>query len=174
MSIFKQVTLGAGLLAVLVCLGGCSPSFDIDVALDPSLSERGTMPSVEVHLVGVSQAEYKGWESMSMSDYWKNPLIREGTYVIKLGQGIIPVAPKKNDPIWKRWGKAKPPAKYLFVLSSYPPSEDKYGEEDPRRCILPLESNRWPEYHWGRRDLPIRIKPVPSGVCCLREFEREQ
>jgi len=39
---------------------------------------------------------------------------------------------------------------------------ERAGEADVRRLVLPLNKGRWKGYYWGRRTL--RLEVTPSGI----------
>lgn len=160
-----------GMALLLLSSTGCT-GFDVSVKLDPSVQNPdGTYPPVEVHLVGVSPSEYQRWHDMSMSEYWGKPQTTDEILVMKLGSargtaGFI----SRQDPMWKRWEqRGAIPRGHLFILSSYPASKDLPGEADLRRLILPMDSQKWPEYNWGRHEIHLLVKADPFGVITLRQ-----
>ena len=67
-------------------------------------------------------------------------------------------APKtlaRNHPVWQRWKKSG--VVYLFVLSNQP-GQDQPGDNDPRRLILDLSSEKW-----AGRDIQIEVLPGAGG-----------
>jgi len=153
------------LLPMCVALG-CG-GYDVQVKLE-AVDERGSMPSVETHLIAVKNTdEYKRLHDMSMSDYWNNVQIDENTRVMKLGEGRDnPQVLSKTDSIWRKQWKD---AKLLFILTSYPHSSDMPGNADPRRLILPLEKTSWDKSYWGSDTIPVVIKP--QGSSCRRAYK---
>ena len=140
---------------------GCAR--DVQIKLD-ARDDRGKMPSVEVHLIGVKNAgEYRRWRDLSMTEYWTNVQADDRVFVMKLGEGLAnPQVLRKSQPVWgTKWRGAK----LLFVLSSYPPSRDLPGDSDVRRLVVPLKWSRWT----GNGPIPILI--TPSGLICDLEYK---
>jgi hypothetical protein len=176
MSTQNRTALLIGAVCLAWLLGGCSAGpFNVEVLLDErdtGLQDKiGAVQSIEVNLVGVSDTDFTRWEQMSMNNYWE-PDNRMRTsaikYVMRFGDGH----PKKqklslNDPIWKEWIN-KRQANHLFVLAYLPwLQEDKPGDADPRRKILPLERGRWEWSAWGALTIPIELRA--TGMTLLRQ-----
>ena len=163
------------LLLLVASLAGCGGigRFDVVVTLDKEgfKGELGTIPSVEINLIGVNQVEYPEWSAKSMTAYWEpdHPpritMVRKGyAHVMTFGeeQPIRQVLYRSHS-IWNEW-EAKGSA-HLLVLSNYPRvCKDQAGNADPRRNILPLEKKRWKGYFWGKRVLWLEV--TPSGLIC--------
>lgn len=169
----SAVVAGLGALACLLipALGGCgcSPSmgkFNVEVALDPSLSERaGGPPQITVDLVGLNDTQVAAWTGKSMTQYWTpNDRLRveAKSYQHEMSFGPGNASPKtlsKSDPIWEVWKSRQ--AMHLFVLADLPGAAgDQPGDADGRRKMLPLDKCRW------EKDT-IRFVVQSSQIECL-------
>jgi hypothetical protein len=169
----KILTLA--LLLLLAGLVGCSGMgrFDLDVTLDHQAfqAELSTIPSVEVNFVAVNRTEFAVWHNYSINKYWM-PEDPQRVSAARQGQtGVVTFGEhppfrqmiSRTNPIWNVWRKKG--SKHLIVMCNYPrTSEDKPGEADVRRIILPLEKQRWAGYFWGRRQIRFRVSP--RGIDC--------
>lgn len=172
----RRTGLTATALALLIPLLGCGAMgrFDLDVTLDHNAfqSELGTIPSVEVNFIAVNRNEFPRWYSYSVNQYWmpddsmRVTAARQGqTAVATFGEHppFEKVVSRTNE-VWDAWKRKD--AMHLIVLCNYPrTAEDKPGEQDVRRLVLPLEKQRWRGYFWGRRR--IRFHVSPRGIDCL-------
>ena len=170
----KGLTLG--LLVVLGTLVGCTGMgrFDLDVSLDHNAfqAELSTIPSVEVNFIAVNRSEFAVWNAYSVNKYWlpddpqRVSSTRQGqTAVVTFGeQPPYRKYISRTNVIWDRWRSKG--AMHLVVVCNYPrTAEDKPGDADVRRVVLPLEKQRWAGYFWGSRS--IRFHVSPRGVDCL-------
>jgi len=115
-------------------------------------------PAIDVHIIARNAAESARWENYSMSSYWRpGDLTREGIgdakYVMHFGpdkpttQSFSPKSdPKEWQRLWAKWEGQH--ATQLFILAFLPgnpsqPFEDRPGNLDPRRRVLPLDRCRW-------------------------------
>ncbi len=141
-------------------LGGCGKP-NITVTLD-AMDSRDAMPTVEVHLIGVSTAgESSRLHDAAISNYdWAAGRRDEKVFVMKFGEGLEnPQTLTPKDPIWGKWNGPK----QLVVIASFPPSDDMGGNADPRRLILPLKWNSW-----SGGEIPIVIRS--SGLVCEQAY----
>jgi hypothetical protein len=145
-------------LMLLVTSIGCGPNRDmgrknIQVTLDRSLGEGGSMPSIDVDLVGVKPAERASWDqSDKISQYWQaqsqlradlSPL----AYRMEFKDLSNPTATlSKGNKIWNKWGAEG--IKELILLVNMPGA----GAES-RRAFIPLETYRWK----SKDDIKVRI-----------------
>src|SRR5262249_36052556 len=123
--------------------------------------ERGFMPSIEVDLIGVNDTELARWTSYSMNQYWtpNDPLRRNSESYRMLFEQRDP-SPKKlsdKDPIWQKWQQK---GAWNLVCVAFVPGikDDREGDKDPRRLILPLDKCRWDKHS------SINIVVQPSAV----------
>jgi len=161
----------------ILALAGCGTMgrFDVIVSIDEQGFRKAvnTVPSIEVHLVGVNDMEIKEWSTKSMTQYWepddglRTTMVHKGyAHVMTYGEA----QPKRDilyrwKGVWDLW-EAKG-SRNLFVLVNYPRGaqvKDAEGEADARRRILPLEKARWSGYFWGKR--VIWIEAAPGGLIC--------
>lgn len=176
MRIMARVLVGVAAVCLAGLAGGCE-HFNVHVLLDkndPGLTDaKGTLKSIEVHIVGVNKTEFPVWEQMSMSKYWEvGNSIRESAvkYVMTFGakspaELVTEQVLKKNDPIWDKWDERN--AEYLFVLAFLPGIEDKPGAADPRRIFLPYDPGKWEKRYWGNDTIKIELKS--GGLTSLRQ-----
>lgn len=160
----------AGLLLAAVA-SGCHGvrAYPVDVTIDSRIQDQ----SVQVDIVGVSEADYQAWHNYSMTQYWRfdDAWRRDAEkYVMRFGQDTpakqtLPV----DDPMWDTWLKRG--ATRLLILGDLPEVlEDRPGAADPRRLVLPLNSGAWAKPRPGDKT-PIEIR-IESGVLrCLTPFD---
>ena len=180
-SLMKIRCLAVGVL--LISLAGCGTStgtFNVVVKMDDAWGSRSALPSVEVHLVGVNNSEYAAMSTEKMTKYWKETSGAADTKrrrVMKFGQSLPPEQTlPKSDAIWQEWKKNN--CRYLFVLADIPevrPDQDKDGDADARRLILPLEVQAWRKAKYvpmsGPSTIIISISKPPVGVYCVNAPE---
>ena len=191
-----QKALGMGLL-LLAPIGGCPcrckpPApvpvrprppwpLDVEVTVDAEgfRKQMGTVPSLEINIIGVPELEHRQWCEASMTTYWMpdNPqrltVLNDG-YAHKMTFGDEPTKTRtlgQGDAIWKRWAARR--AAHLFVLVNYPrAARDAHGDSDVRRLILPWGAQawrRWSVSHDGwaiRLGARIRVEVTPGGLRC--------
>ncbi len=142
-------------------LVGCSPAYHVVVSIDESSwrpQGQGTIPSLEVDLVGVNDSEKSAWDQHPISKYFSpNDRLRSDadryTMTFK-NDDLGPKTLEKGHAIWKEW-TAKG-AQWLYVIVNLPGIEqDQPGDSDPRRRILPLDKDKW---KWGTNTLEIEIQ----------------
>jgi hypothetical protein len=164
-----------GPLALVGVLAGCGEMgrFDIVVTLEKEGFRKtvGTIPSVEVNIVGINDVEYQEWVRKPMTQYWEPDDSLRTTTVRKGYTGVMTFGEEKpgrlvlfrRDPIWNDW-EAKG-ARNLFILTNFPRvTQDQLGDADARRRILPLQKDRWAGYYWGKRVIWLEV--TPSGLIC--------
>ncbi len=136
---------------------GCCPitKLNISIEVDDSFRQAYGNRPVLVDIVGVSPVEHKRWESYSMTKYWEaGDTLRStstgSTITLQLDPSKKePQVVTASDPHWGTWlngGNDKDPP-HIYVLVQLPgtfrASDDKPGNEDARRQILPTGSCRW-------------------------------
>src|SRR5262249_21169072 len=131
--------------------------------LDSSLANAKVVPTVPVHVVGVTASELPSWEAVGVSEYFspENSLrqsakgrVKEFTFSAGHTGGMTI---SKTDQMWDIW--ASHGVTYLVVLADLPDSfQDQPGELDPRRRVVPLDKTRWPGID------TIRINVMKTGV----------
>ena len=132
--------------------------YDVAVRVDEAMAdEKGNLPSIEVHLLGLTQPEAQAMERRSMTVYW-DPNRRQDSW----DRAVMFFGGQKEprqylgvrDPIWARWSRGG--AERLVVLADLPGVfQDRDSAEDPRRLTIPIERTRlWfrPRHH-----LEVRI-----------------
>ena len=158
-AVLAIVTLGGIGLAGCGCKSESKP-YNVTVSLDPSFAGK---PVIEVHLVGINDAEDKFWNTYSMTRYWSSDdKLRQNAprYVMQFGPNKpdSQTLPADNN-IWNTWLQRG--ATKLYVLAFLPEKfDDAPGDMDPRRRILPLDHCKWPQ---GEKQ-QIRVKLLPSNV----------
>lgn len=153
-------------LAIMIfatMLGGCTAGMGrYHVTVQPSEGLRdasGTMPSIEVDLVGVNESEAARWRSYPVSDYFSGrdqfraDADRHTLAFTHANPG--PQTLPRTHPIWQKWKDKQ--AMELFILVNLPGTGDR--QEDPRRLVLPLSRDRW-------KVDEIVIEVQRSGVVC--------
>lgn len=152
----------------MLCIPGCKtkgpafqPGFEVLVEVDKSLkSGKGESPSVEVHIMALDVAEGMKMQKFSMTDYWDPQRMEDR--LLKTSLFFGPDKPdrqtlERDADIWRRWQQQMGPLDnlWLFVVADLKGGwEDKEGSADPRRIILPLRSDDWPE----RRQIHISLR----------------
>jgi len=171
-------------ILLLVSLAGCAGCyrgpFELHISMDREGFQKqlGTIPSIEVNVVAVNNAELSKWSGKNISEFWRpdEPLRLDAfqskhAIIVTFGEAkrrcmIVdrqtrfdwgPVLTRK-DPIWRFWEKERE-ATTLFVVSNYPRSAA--GASDSRRVILPLAREQWAGYYGKKR---VLIEVRPSGL----------
>lgn len=150
------------LVGVLLATAGCSTTKPgkakaqtITVALDPSLQGQRVL----VDLIAVNPSQKRQWEEKSVTDYFGaaddlRTSARKVTF--DLGEVDKPQTLSAKDKIWNEWLAIG--ANEVFVLADLPNlgrKDDRPGEADARRRILPLDGNRWEK---GTKELRVVVK----------------
>ena len=137
--------------------------FTYRVTLDDAFRDTNTgmMPSIEVDLVGVNDAEKDRWDAQNLDEYFTP------RNVIRANANRHTMAYTNSNPgaktlaadasVWNIWTASG--ATNMFIFASIPMDSDASGV-DHRRLVLPLDRNRWP------RGVTIEILIRPSGVEC--------
>ncbi len=146
--------LGVVVFAVVVVLGvGCSNGnaagrYDITLQLGSSVggADGTSIPSLEADLVGVSDFDMERWSNHSMTEYFRgqDTLRAEAPrHTVQFSsESPDPKTLDAKDPIWETWKQRS--ATHVFVLINLPGvRDDRAGDQDARRLILPLAKNRW-------------------------------
>jgi hypothetical protein len=138
----------------------CQPTrLNVTVELDDSMKQRlaelGNR-AIEVDLVVVNSKDHARWENYSMTQYWTPPFERRNSVSVRTlrfdATKTEPQTLTAKDPLWDKWlanvGEKDSPR--LYVLTLLPGTfEDKPGDTDARRQILPLCKDRWEGAGWG-------------------------
>lgn len=146
-------TLSISLLAILA-FQGCSSLSSITATkqkLQPEIvvevAEEYRYASIQVDIIGVSQAEYAIWANKPVSEYF-DPSDRTRTRAIKktmtfYADDNAPKLLSDDDMLWDQW--APRDIAYLVILADIPGKHiDQHGNLDQRRLFLPLDANNWP------------------------------
>jgi hypothetical protein len=142
-------------LAVGICpfvvLFGCTKP--IEVEYENSILQSDSAPAIEVHVVGVNEANLQKFQNYFLDDYFdpgKPDSLRAdvlswgGDKVLEFGPNDKqPKMIAGNDPVWDNWKKTG--ATHLLVLQNYPRTiqDHPLARADPRYLDLPLDQNRW-------------------------------
>lgn len=158
------------LLALLIAaiLPGCASArrHQVIVALDDALVRSPARPTIQVDVVGLTDAERRRWDEMPLSSYWMpgSPLresARDRTVQVRFGPERSQVFVIEIDSdIWTAWKRAG--AGWLYIVANLPGGiADKPGAEDPRRLAISLASREWAD------DAPLRIEVRRDSVVCV-------
>ncbi len=160
-----------GLLIMMFFLGGCEttplPSpFDLTVNLGEELEGA----SMQVDLIGIPEEALPLYRTKSVSAYFEpGDTLRETAtkHSLSFGRDSTPTQLfPATDPIWSQWIEGAG-ADYLIILADLPGlKEDRIGNADARRLILPLHKADWeamPE--WVTVEISGEtITPVPAPL----------
>ncbi len=146
----RSASLLTAVLMAVVSMGliGCAqdkPStqaYRITIVADDSLRVDGQLPSIDVDIVGPSQADAPIYAAMGVSQYFERgsrnqPFIlqrpfsrsRPGPFVIDM-----------NDPIWRQWlDVSRARTLYVFVRNNALPPPRSEAEDNLWRRPIPLE-----------------------------------
>lgn len=168
------------ILALVGGFCGCSsmPTMtSSDDKLQPEIivevAEEYQYASIQVDIIGISQAEYPIWANKPVSEYF-NPSDRTRTRAIKktmtfYASDNAPKALSNHDILWDQW--APRDIAYLVVLADIPGKHiDQHGSLDQRRLFLPLNANHWA----NALDAPIILKLSPEGIITTPAFDASQ
>ena len=155
--IIGKIILILSTIAMFGCAGVRPYTFDVRV------DKVYKNASIEVNAIGVSSLEMPRFADMSISDYWKpNNEIRmsENPKKVKFQfPSDKPMVLSQDSSIWESWFERK--AEYIVFIADLPGVfEDRQGNVDRRRLVLPLDSSCWDldEYQ------PIVIEITPQGI----------
>lgn len=158
--------LGLGLLAMLLAGCGGGPKmgrFDYRVSLDNALRDKNTgmMPSIEVDLIGVNDAEKDRWDAQNLDEYFTpRDVVRANAdrhTMAFTNKNFDPKLLRADASDWGAW--IANGATHIFIFASIPMAADASGV-DRRRLVLPLDRSRW------QSGVTIEILVRPSGVVC--------
>ena len=159
----KKVTNKIGLIltAFLMfgCAGGVQP-YTFNVRVDKVYKDA----SIEVNVIGVNSLEMPRFADMSVSDYWKpNNEIRTSENPPKV-KFQFPTTDRailsKESSIWHSWF-GRDVEHIVFIADLPGVYEDRQGNVDRRRLILPLDSSFWSSLN---DEQPIVIEITPQGI----------
>lgn len=154
--------------AITVSFCGCVSQgvqpHSFEVRVDNSLKDA----SMEIHAIGVNPVEATRFAEMSVSDYWKsgNPVRMSNTpQKVKFN---LPSQERmklsSESPVWNEW-LSRGATEIVFIADLPGDYEDKRGNSDRRRIILPLDSNCW-EGDFSD-DQAIVIDIGPNGIISM-------
>jgi len=116
-----------------------------NVVLDESLEGA----SVQVDVIGVSRDERDLYANKSVTEYFepgdslRQSAVKESLIFGRHTSSLQSIS--ASDPIWSRWIEERG-AEYVVFLADVPGlKEDKPGNADSRRLILPLDKAKWDE-----------------------------
>jgi hypothetical protein len=127
----------------------------ITVVMDSSLQGQRVL----VDLVGVNPSQKRQWEEKSMTEYWGSAdALRSSARKVTF-EFTSPDKPQgipAKDPIWKEWlGTGATEVLALADIPNLGRRDDKPGDADARRRVLPLDAKRWAK---GTKELRIILK----------------
>ena len=158
-----RVALGCGMIVLCVGCRSTSPTaLNVTVQVDRALAGQ----SVQVDLVGVSEADSSVMKGCPVSEYFRpdnalrKSLDRASVLFGTRGTSVLNL--RCTEPIWKRWlasGSAQ-----LFVLADIP----GVASDDARRFCLPLAHDRWRRgFRSSWRSTSVQIIVDGARVRCL-------
>jgi len=120
--------------------------FHVIVQIDKKHVEAiGTIPTIEVNLVGINESEYPQWESYSVDQYWSaDDKMRKGAdrFVFEFGQSRkIRQTLSQDGSAWDVWEEKT--ARYLLIIADIPGVHDPKKGKDGRYVVLPLNPENW-------------------------------
>ncbi len=157
----RRLAVGVAVLTLTAVGGGCFTRLTPRVAYPPaSLEAGGRRASIEVHVVGVPESAYRLWYELDITEYFQKPEQARPparNKILFFGEGRpAEQVVSRHAPIWDQWQREN--VAYLFILANVPGDwAPRPGAADPRRVILYLNSDYWPEYYWGKNEFPVRI-----------------
>jgi len=192
-------------LLAMVGLGGCSAHpvrLNVTVELDPDyaaqLVDRNGGRQFDVDFVGLNANQAATWTKKPVNDYFSNTTADRGDTPHKTltfdpkNPATFKQVLKSTDPIWDKWQVNQDPITdkpdkqdmpRLFIPAQLPPpsgavfqpADDKPGNDNPRRQILPLGDNRWKvSSGFGssvNTDVLVRIQK--SGLTTITSFVKD-
>ena len=140
-SMWKVMAL-VGVVLMACFSGGCGSKprmgqYTIEVALDPALSSSARVPTIDVDLVAVQQANEAQWESYDLGSYFAASdqlRMSANRHVMQFGPGnTAPRTLDADNDIWDSpsWSGARK----VYVLANLPGG--------PRRLAIPLDTRHW-------------------------------
>lgn len=153
------------------CGSGGPGKYDVNVALDQSVTGGVVVPSIAVNITAASGPEAQRLSGMSMTKYWQpdsaeRKELAGKTKEFTFGPGKIGEQRLlKNDPIWDMWKGADT----LFIFANLPGGHtDAGGNMDNRRVELTLDKSRW------ETGQVLQILVARSKVSCLSQMKPEK
>jgi hypothetical protein len=179
---FRESLLLAGMALVAFLAVGCSPitPLNVTVALDPAYKFDGQM---QVDIVAINPNDHQRWRDYSMTKYWEpNDAMRKSVpvYTMTLDPAKTPSQTlSASDPIWGKWlagANEKDPPK-LYVLAGIRKAwnaekDDKPGDQDPRRQMLPLGASRWDKSLGSPPNVKLTVKA--TGIITDTQPKRDK
>ena len=133
------------MLVAIAMLCGCSSSGreNVVVGLDDTLVQSRMRPTIQVDIVGLTDAERRQWDQMSISSYWMPGSevrwsVAGRALQVRFGpERAEPVQIGPDDPIWRTWERAG--ADWLYIVANLPGGmADQPGTQDQRRLAISL------------------------------------
>jgi hypothetical protein len=157
-------SVAAVVMAMLAVVAGCNSCpnvkpHDVTVKLDPGLADpQGKMPSVQIDIVGVNEAERQRWVDKSVDEYWRSGDPLRSTpdkAVMTFRPDELSKTLAASDPLWSKWiGKGATD----MVIMGYIPGVIGSGATDSRRLVLPMDRCKWAD------DQPIQVLVGRNGL----------
>jgi len=148
----KSMLRMTGIFCMSACLAltgvGCSTHMqphDVTVALAPDVKAGGDTYNVDLVGVSADESDMARMRSLGVNDYWSKSDLRNlaahRSFTFREGDSS-PKTLAAGDPIWQEWNSKG--VMNLFVIADLPDAPaDKTGDQDTRRVIIPLKSDRW-------------------------------
>lgn len=166
--------LAVGLFALLSV--GCCPNqrMNVTVELDDAMKQRLAELSgrnIQVDIVALNSAEHQRWKDYSMTTYWTPPYeLKNSVPVYSMifdpGKSTSQTLSAK-DSIWDKWwaNASDKDQMRLYVVALLPGTfDDKPGNTDARRQIMPLGKCRW-------NGDTVKIQVQRAGIRTLTNFK---
>jgi hypothetical protein len=183
---FRESLMMAAMVLFAFLAVGCCPvtPLHVTVSLDPSLRSGPDKldGQIQVDIVAINPNEHQRWRDYSMTQYWRptDPM-RKSVPVFS----VILDADKNpsqtlsaSDPIWSKWlagaNEKDPPKLYVLagIRKNWTAADDKPGDQDPRRQILPLGSCRWDKNLGSPPNVKLTVKT--TGVITDTQPKRDK
>jgi hypothetical protein len=155
---------------------GCCPVTKLNVSIEADEAFRQKYPNgqVTIDLVAVKPQDKATWEKYSMTQYWSANDAMRASATDKITLTIDaskkdPQVVTVDNPKWDTWlaNATKDASPCIFVMASspgtYSKADDKDGDLDPRRKILPTFKCRWTSDSMAKTP-PINLVVSPSPV----------
>ena len=164
---------------------GCCPvtRLTVTVELDKAMRDQLGDRKIQVDVVAINPNDHARWQAYSMTNYWgANDAMRKSVNVYTMtldGNKNFSQTLSSSDDHWAKWldrANEKDPPK-LYVLAQIPRTwvaekDDKEGNLDPRRQILPLGSCRWDKDQGSPPNVHLTIKP--TGISTDTQPKRDK
>jgi hypothetical protein len=138
----------ASMLGMIGCSGGApaTAAYQLTIVADESVKSGGVMPSIEVDVVGPSQADEASWEGRDVWAHFDKG-VRTAPFIKSFAFSAVSPGPQvlaKTDPIWKdQWlGPSRTRKLFVFVRNNAL-REPKGAENANWRRAVSIEEKAW-------------------------------